>query len=302
MKSVLAEVEGLIEEQAVSWPKLAQGLRGLRESRTRSVMVGNYNVLVRHIPHRITSTTAPVDAASVARRPCFLCAANLPPEEHGVELSSEFIGYCNPYPILERHLTIVHRDHIPQAIGGRLRAMADIARSLPGFFLIYNGPECGASAPDHLHFQACSRAIFPIEQDTSGFSGLSFPHAVRRVFVVEDEDAGRLSDRLDRLIAVIASVTGKIPEPLLNLAMFHDGGRWKSFVFPRDKHRPRVYETGELTVSPATIDLCGIFVVPLSGDYERISGSDIEHIFAEVTLNAEAHKAVVGRIAEEHHS
>src|SRR5262249_27210247 len=108
MKCGLAsEVDRLIETQPATWPLLARGVDGLRSSQTRAESVAGRELYVRHIPHRITSTTAAVDAASVARRPCFLCASNLPPEEKGIPFDSEFTIYCNPFPILERHFTIV---------------------------------------------------------------------------------------------------------------------------------------------------------------------------------------------------
>ena len=107
----------------------------------------------------------PVDAASIAQRQCFLCPTNLDPEEQGIPFDSEFTLYCNPFPILERHLTIVHADHRPQRIAGQFGAFLKLAQALPDSFIIYNGPECGASAPDHLHFQSCSRAVFPIDRD-----------------------------------------------------------------------------------------------------------------------------------------
>jgi hypothetical protein len=290
------DVERLIQEQSVAWPLLAEGVRGLRESRTRMERIGWYEILIRHIPHRIKSTSAAVDPVSVSKRPCFLCSANLPPEERGVALSSEFTVYCNPYPILDKHLTIVHSAHRPQAISGQVTSLLEIAEVLPGFFLIYNGPQCGASAPDHLHFQACSRAIFPIEKETQDLAGPDVPNYGRRVVILRGRDIADLSVRIERLIAILADVTGKSPEPLLNIAAFHDEGQWTVFVFPREKHRPRVYETGELTVSPATIDLAGVFVVPLPGDFSRITGADIAQIFEEVTLSPPAFSAVLARL------
>jgi hypothetical protein len=285
MKCGLAnDVDLLIERQTASWPMLARGLDGLSMCQTRAERVAGRDVLVRHIPHRIVSTTAAVDAASISRRPCFLCPANLPPGEEGIAFDSDFTIYCNPFPILDRHLTIVHAEHRPQGIGDSVGAMWRLAEALPGFFIIYNGAECGASAPDHLHFQACSRAIFPIEEDTRGFLGRFIPNYGRRVFVFRERSALRLEEEIHGLMTILGEVAPRAAEPMVNIAVFHDHAGWTTFVFPRAKHRPRVYETGELTVSPATIDLCGIFVAPVLSDFERIRGVDIESIFEEVTL------------------
>src|SRR5262245_54008543 len=92
------DVDRLLADQATAWPMLTKGLEGLRMSRMRVERVAGRDLLVRHIPHRITSTTAAVDAVSVSRRACFLCAANLPPEEQGIPFDAEFTIYCNPFP------------------------------------------------------------------------------------------------------------------------------------------------------------------------------------------------------------
>jgi hypothetical protein len=287
------DVDRLFADQIHAWPLLARGIEGLRNSQTRTEVVAGHDMLVRHIPHRIGSTTAAVDAVSVAKRPCFLCAANLPPGEKGIPFDSEFTIYCNPFPILDRHLTIVHTQHRPQRIAGSTGAMLRLAQALPDSFVIYNGPHCGASAPDHLHFQACSRDTFPIERDVQEFDGPSMPKYGRRVLIFRDNDIQRLIARLDATIRLLADVTRSSDEPMLNIAAFFDGARWVCLLFPRRKHRPRVYDTGELTVSPATIDLCGIFVVPVPHDFQKIRGTDIERVFEEVTLGADAFELVL---------
>jgi hypothetical protein len=293
MKSSLVnDVDRLLASQAERWPALARGLRGLHESQTRVECVFDRDVFVRHIPHRIKSTTAAVDAVSIARRECFLCPANLDSEEEGLPFGSEFMVYCNPFPILERHLTIVHVEHRPQRIAGQFGALLNLAQALPDSFIIYNGPQCGASAPDHLHFQACSRAIFPIERDLRG-------DYIPRVFVLRSDDRANLVSRLERLLETLTNVTAASSEPLINIAAFFSENSWTVLVFPRSRHRPSVYETKELTVSPATIDLCGVFVVPVAGDYEKIRGVDIERIFAEVTLQADLFQSVMKKLEVE---
>src|SRR5262249_2008985 len=156
-----------------SWPRLARGVEGLAQAQTRSVRIGWFDVFVRHIPHRVGSATAAVDPESIAKRPCFLCEPNLDPEERGIPFGTDYVIYCNPFPIVPRHLSIMDREHGSQHIDGEVGAMLDIALALPGYFVIYNGPECGASAPDHMHFQAGLRDLFPIETDTAGVRGVA---------------------------------------------------------------------------------------------------------------------------------
>jgi len=297
---MIDELEELFKRQARAWPQLAKGIEGLARAKTRQVRIDWFEIFIRHIPHRVGSTTAPVDRESIAKRPCFLCPENLPPEEEGVRFDEDFIIYCNPFPIVERHLTIAHRKHGSQHIANRFGQMLDLAAALPGYFVIYNGPECGASAPDHMHFQAGSRQLFPIERETAGMSGVAVPNYGRNVILFRGRDRSALIDRMDRAIELLAETTGRRPEPLVNIAVFHEKGEWVAYLFPRGKHRPEVFRTGELTVSPAAIDLCGIFVVPLAQDFERITGGAIAAILREVTLPDAVVREVAARLESEH--
>jgi ATP adenylyltransferase/5',5'''-P-1,P-4-tetraphosphate phosphorylase II len=278
------QVEALFERQVQRWAQLARGLQGLAQSETRRLHTNWFDVFVRHIPHRVVSTTAAVDAESIARRPCFLCAKNLPPEEEGLPFDDEFAIYCNPFPIVSRHLTISHKDHCPQRIATHFPRMLDLASKLPGYFVIYNGPECGASAPDHAHFQAGSRELFPIEMDAANCTGLTITGYARNVFVFRGRDPAAIVERLESAIDILAEVTRRRPEPMVNIAAFHEAGQWVTYVFPRGKHRPSCFHSGELTVSPASIDLCGIIAVPKRADFEKITADAIVEIFREVTL------------------
>jgi hypothetical protein len=279
-----AEIEALFENQIQTWPRLARGIDGLKRAQTRAVRVDWFEVFIRHIPHRVASTTAAVDAESISKRPCFLCAGNLDSEQRGLAFNADYTIYCNPFPIVERHLTIVHRDHVAQRIDGQFGNLLDLAKALPEYFVIYNGPECGASAPDHMHFQAGLRVLFPIEKDLAGIRDVTVRNYARNVFVFRGSDRSQLANTVYRAIDLLSQVTGKQPEPLLNIAVFHKENVWTVYLFPRGKHRPSVYHSGELTVSPASIDLCGIFVAPFEKDFVRISGKDIADIFREVTL------------------
>ena len=274
---MLDKIEQLFAEQIASWPLLTRGTDALKQVQTRNVDLNGFTVWIRHLPHRIASTTAAVDPASVEKRPCFLCSANLPPEEKGLPFNAELTIYCNPFPILDRHMTIVHKDHRPQRIENQVENLFALAESMPGYFIIYNGPECGASAPDHLHFQACSVGGVPIVDDVKKAVGRTIPDYGRQVWVV------RNPNQLKEAIARWNDLSPRDPEPLLNLAVFRRDSGMVATLFPRRKHRPAAYYTGEFTVSPATIDLCGVFVTPVEKDFQTISGEDIRRIFQEVS-------------------
>jgi hypothetical protein len=289
-------LEELFQRQMRTWPQFAKGIDGLARVQSRLVRIDWFDVIIRHIPHRASSTTAAVDRESIAKRPCFLCAANLPAAEEGLRFNQDFTIYCNPFPILERHLTIVHREHGLQQIANQFGNMLDLAAALPGYFVIYNGPECGASAPDHMHFQAGLRGLFPIEKDTAGLTGVTVPNYGRNVFLLRGRDRSALIHRIYRALDLLGQTTAKRAEPMVNIAVFHEAGEWVAYLFPRIKHRPDVFYTGELTVSPASIDLCGIFVVPLAQDFERITGDAIAAIFREVTLPDGQFQEVAGKL------
>src|SRR5438105_439088 len=129
---MIEKIEALFQQQTRDWPQLAKGVEGLRRAQTRRTLIDWFEVLVRHIPHRVVSTTAAVDRESVARRPCFLCAGSLPPEEEGVQFE-DFTIYCNPFPIVDRHLTIAHQDHRPQRIAKQTGKILNLAAALPGY-------------------------------------------------------------------------------------------------------------------------------------------------------------------------
>src|SRR5262249_39680917 len=148
-------------------------------------------------------------------------------------------------------------------------------------------------------FQAGSKALFPIGKETAGLSGLTVPNYARNVFLFRERNRSALIDRMDRAIALLAETTRNTAEPMVNIAAFHERQEWTALLFPRGKHRPEVFRTGELTVSPASIDLCGIFVVPLAHDFERITGDAIAAIFREVTLPDDQFQEVARKLESE---
>jgi hypothetical protein len=238
-----------------------------------------------------------VDPGSIRERPCFLCRENLYPEQRGIAFGPDWTIYANPFPILPRHLTIVHREHRPQRIEGQVEAMLGLAAELPGLVVLYNGPECGASAPDHSHLQAGSRDGLPIVRLLEAGGGLAAEIFGAKALVLRGESAGALAGPVRRAIEALSTVTGRAPEPLLNVAGWCEpDGRHTVVLFPRGRHRPAVFETGELTVSPAAIDLCGVFVVPMAEDFEKISGDDVEAVLHEVTLPQGPFLEVVARM------
>ncbi len=248
------------------------------------------------MPHRVGSTTAKVDAAAIAERPCFLCARNLPPEQRGLPWGDDWVLLANPFPIVGRHLTVVHRDHVPQRLDGQVAALLDLAAELPGSFVLYNGPRCGASAPDHLHLQAGDRAGLPLVSEAARSAGVALNARGARALLFRGE-RGRVLDAAHRALEVLAAAAPQEPEPWCNVVAWHGPDSGFSLVlFPRPKHRPESFHRGERTVSPASIDMSGILVTPLRKDFDTITGEEVAAIYDEVSLPEETFREVVARL------
>jgi ATP adenylyltransferase/5',5'''-P-1,P-4-tetraphosphate phosphorylase II len=266
------------------------------------LQVNGSEVIAQYNPQRLVSTAAQVDARSIRARRCFLCAEHLPLEERGLAWGEDFVILCNPFPILPNHLVIAARSHRPQAIAGSYGTLLDLAAALgETYWVLYNGPACGASAPDHLHVQAGTRALLPILHEVEHWPhGQVIQHADQEAFTLTGYRLQVLIARgckrstllawLQHAVAALAAVThASDHEPLLNLLVTCEATGWTVYVFPRARHRPACYfAEGEakLTVSPAALDLAGVLVVPDADHFTRIQVQDIARIYAEVTLDA----------------
>ncbi len=308
-QSLDARVAALIDQQIETWPLLRKGCEAFAQIESKRVRVKESEVVIQHNPRRIRSTAASVDKASVGNRRCFLCPENLPQEEKGIAYGDDLVILCNPFPVLDRHLSIVHREHIPQQIEGNVESLLALAYDLgPRYFALYNGPECGASAPDHLHFQACSRELLPIEENLyedepvmvedcsyceetarNSFELFTLGGCGRCVVVFRGGNRDEVAHWVYEVIKELALQTDKT-EPMINLICTYDPKVWTVYLFPRSKHRPAVfYAEGErrLVVSPGAIDMAGVVVVPEREHFDKIDGERLAAIFSEVSMNGE---------------
>ncbi|MHB9099408.1 MAG: GNAT family N-acetyltransferase [Syntrophales bacterium] len=291
----------LLDGQKKTWPGLADGYASLEAARTREITGGKWRMKVQFNPRRIVSSGAPVDPESVRRRPCFLCVENLPPGQRAILYRETYLVLCNPFPILPGHLTITHLRHVPQSISGNretfLRLAADFG---PGMTVFYNGPRSGASAPDHLHFQAAPAGLLPVEEEillpanrtrVGERGGTVLWRAVglgRGIIVIEGEDAGRVAAALGEVVVALGRSAPFEGEPLMNLFCTYAGKGWRLMIFPRRKHRPEAYfreGEGRLLVSPGAVDMGGIIVTPREEDYQAMNPALVQEIFREVAYD-----------------
>ena len=289
-------IHHLLTEQLAHWPLARSAYEALAGVQVKELHVRGVRYQVQFNPARIRSSGAKVDARSISQRPCFLCPAHLPPEQQGIPYGGRYQILVNPFPIFPRHLTIPDLAHTPQRIGGRMGDMLDLARSLTDYTLFYNGPRCGASAPDHAHFQAGSRGFMPIEADWKNLvAGKVADYGRASLYWLADQPRATLviqsADKpsAEHLFGLICRLLPPQPEqePMLNVLAMYDAGMWTVVVFPRLRHRPSCYTAegeGRLLSSPASVDLGGVFITPLESDFHRLSAPLLEQILREVCL------------------
>src|SRR6478672_9966306 len=186
-------IDDLFAQQRATWPTLREGEAALARLQRKTLTEGGESIIVQMNPARRHSTLANTDAKAIAARACFLCPENMPPEERGVAFEN-LVLLPNPFPILPLHCTIADRAHRPQELRGRIATFLHLAEEIgPDMAALYNGPRCGASAPDHFHLQAARADDIPIlaQLSTISDSGPIVPHASfgRNMLVVRGANA-----------------------------------------------------------------------------------------------------------------
>ncbi len=278
---------GLLSQQKGVWELLRNGYHSLQSVRTRSFDFNGFQIKVQFNPGRLISTSAKVDTHSIRERKCFLCTENLPPDQRGLACDGEYLVLCNPFPIFPEHFTIVFARHAPQRILSAFSTFLDYTRRLGDRYTVfYNGPKCGASAPDHLHFQAGNRSFLPIDTDFEAVTSVSATRLydsddlrvravdsyLRHFVSFESADAGCLERAFSALYEIMLEGTAPDEEPMLNILGFYQNSAWRIVVFPRAKHRPAFYfREGEqqLLISPAAVELGGVCTTPREQDFEQ---------------------------------
>jgi len=273
-RTTQAAIRQLFDLQLMNWELARENYRALRQVEVKTLFVDGYEFKIQFNPARIISSAAKVDAQSIKERKCFLCEENRPAEQKGILFSERYTLLINPYPIFPRHLTIPAIEHTPQRIAIRFGNMLDLAQQLDDYVVFYNGPKCGASAPDHFHFQAGNKGFLPIEKAKNWFNTIR----------LESENKQEIIDRFQQVYSTLPLKSGD-DEPMMNILAWYESGKWIVCIFPRKKHRPACYFAegdANLLISPAAIDLGGVFIIPLGKDFLKITSKDISQILHEV--------------------
>jgi len=308
-ESALApRLERLFKQQQQQWGMLREGQAALTAIRTKTLASADAHILVQANPGRKWSTHARIDAHTLTTRRCFLCPENMPAEERGIGLG-KLIILPNPYPILHRHCTVPDRTHRPQQLTGRITEMLELARALgSGMLVFYNGPRCGASAPEHFHFQACAAAGIPLLRELpwprSGPWQQAFTSLERKILLLADNNADRIRLQLEHALTVLGRLTSgptapADEEPMFNLMALVRDGLYGVILFPRAAHRSSCYfSSGDvrLAISPATLEMAGILVVAEPQQLNRVDVKTAAAIYREVSLDETRFNRLLGEI------
>ena len=306
--SELKNIDSFISAQLAEWPMASANFEALKGVEVKEIPLEGWTIKVQFNPARIVSSAAKVDKASLAARKCFLCEANRPDVQRGIDWNIYEV-LINPFPIFPRHLTIPDKRHTDQLIAGRIADMIKLAGELGEYTVFYNGPKCGASAPDHMHFQAgnsdfltLGAALEDAEQKeiaAIGDSRLSLVTSLPlNVFVIDAANAEDGQKLFDKVYAALPVPEGE-KEPMMNLLCYSTPAGVRLVVIPRKKHRPSFYGTegeGCMLISPASVDMGGVFITPRLEDFDKIDAQIISKIFEELCLSNDEILAVAEKI------
>lgn len=312
----MQELDKFINDQLSVWPLAAANFRALKSARTRQLEVDGLLCTVQCNPRRILSSTADTTPQAIAARKCFLCADNRPAEQFHLKFEGRkgrmYNIQVNPYPIFPGHLVIVREEHIPQAIWHHFPDMLDFAMKYRDYTVFYNGPGSGASAPDHLHFQAVPRLSMPLERAVDAY--LDKPGEVlasvkdatlyryagfaEGVFALKATTSKSMAKLFYRLLDCTDKVEGDI-EPKFNLFAYCRDGEYRAFVTLRAAKRSHHYYSDgpdHLTISPGAADMAGFFVAPFEEDFEKVTSADLEEMLSEVSISREEREMIEWRL------
>ncbi len=314
------QIDKFVKDQLSVWPLAAENYRSLKKAGSKVLSIGGLPVTVQLNPCRRISSEASLDKESINRRPCFLCPENRPAEQTNMEFEGrKGRRYCvtlNPYPIFPSHLVISSFEHTPQSIWHRYQDLLDFVRENNEYLGFYNGPESGASAPDHMHFQACPLGLTPLQNrvdellaagDDKTLDYLTnvkearlfhLNEYARGVFVLCGATAKSTAKLFYRLLDC-APVPDGSSEPKMNIIAWCHEGEYRTAVIFRERHRPHNYSSSgadHLAMSPGCADLAGVYVTTREEDFDKLDAGLLSQVVREVAASEETEKEIIWRL------
>jgi ATP adenylyltransferase/5',5'''-P-1,P-4-tetraphosphate phosphorylase II len=294
----------LLAHQKENWELCGSNYKSLQQVQSKRFEFDGFVIQAQFNPARMRSSAAKVDKKSIEERKCFLCYNHLPEVQRGISFRDEYLLLCNPFPIFSEHFTIPKNTHTPQLIEPNFKDMLELSKALEQFVVFYNGPKCGASAPDHMHFQAGNKFFMPIDTEyQSVVKNLGEPlwadstiriyaveKYIRKFISFESDNAEAIQKYFLKIYSKIAEISPNEEEPMLNiLASWHEN-HWRVIAFPRGAHRPhQFFAEGDANIllSPASVDFGGVCILPQEKDFNKITHDDLIDIFAQVSISTE---------------
>ena len=301
-----SSISRFFNRQLEMWEDARHRFRDLKHVEVRQL---SDQLKVQFNPARIVSTGAKIDKHTLGERPCFLCERNRPKEQMTKQIDDHFQLLVNPFPILPVHFTIPATKHQPQSIYRHYGEMHRLLLLHSELMVFYNGPKCGASAPDHLHFQAGTSGVLPLQTNWQRLS-----RSLTDVISLNDEEKiSVLSDFLVPAFVIISKsedsdeelfhrlyrsmpMRGDESEPMMNIIAWRKGDEFISVVIPREKHRPDAYFAegeAQMMVSPGALDMAGLIITPREEDFSKINLDKATALLRECGISAEKMEAVV---------
>ncbi len=257
------------DRQLSAWPKAAENYRKLKSVRIKDFNFDGFFLRVIYNPARAVSSFAKVDVDSIKKRPCFLCAHNRPQEQFGVDFLGKYQILINPYPICPVHFTVCSNQHSAQEFSSRIDDFLDLAAECSGFTALFNGAKAGASAPDHMHFQLVN----------SDFFAQAIEKPMKPLIVKETFVSANRNEIKDRLFDIFKRKS----EDSCNIFCRYENNNWVVVVFPRKKHRPSYFMTGEILSSPGSIDMTGNLIIAREEDFNKLTKEIISDIYTQIS-------------------
>lgn len=314
------QIDKFVKDQLSVWPLAAENYRSLKKAGSKVLSIGGLPVTVQLNPCRRISSEASLDKESINRRPCFLCPENRPAEQTNMEFEGRkgrrYRVTLNPYPIFPSHLVISSFEHTPQSIWHRYQDLLDFVRENNEYLGFYNGPESGASAPDHMHFQACPQGLTPLQNrvdellaagDDKTLDYLTnvkearlfhLNEYARGVFVLCGATAKSTAKLFYRLLDC-APVPDGSSEPKMNIIAWCHEGEYRTAVIFRERHRPHNYSSSgadHLAMSPGCADLTGVYVTTREEDFDKLDAGLLSQVVREVAASEETEKEIIWRL------
>lgn len=296
MKGNKHNIRAFFAHQLDTWDEIRQRYEALKHVGLKQL--GHWQL--QYNPARMVSTGAQIDRQTIAQRACFLCEKNRPEEQLTIDLGDDFELMVNPFPVLPMHFTIVRKTHVSQTILENYTEIHRLLELFPELFVFYNGPMSGASAPDHMHFQAGIGQELPLmtvlrklekEQQVlikqeNGSSLSMFNTVSFNAFVIKSKAQETEMALFKQLYAAMPVREGE-KEPRMNIVAWRDGSEDVIVVLPRDNHRPACYfEEGDrrMVISPGALDMAGLIITPREEDFNRMSEDKLTSILKEVSI------------------